>query len=160
MKPLWQCPRCGRTFVSRNLPHSCHMVDLGEHFAQADPIVRETFVALVEAVEANGPLTINATRSRITFQTRMRFGGVDRPRNALLSANFVLTRAIADERLARVDHVPPYYYVHRLRLEAPEAVDPQVERWFAEAHLIGEQRHVTDKRWERQRVPPPWVHVP
>ena len=59
-----------------------------------------------------------------------------------------------------MDHVPPYYYVHRLRLQTPEEVDGEVETWLAEAYEIGGQRHVTDKRWERQLVPPPWVHIP
>ena len=42
----------------------------------------------------------------------------------------------------------------------PEEVDGEVETWLAEAYEIGGQRHVTDKRWERQLVPPPWVHIP
>ncbi len=157
---LWECPTCGQTFVSRNLPHSCFVVDLDDHFSDCEDVVWETFDALLRAVERNGPVTVNATRSRITFQTRMRFGGVDKPRRDHLQANFVLTRAIRHERIRRVDHVPPYYYVHRLRLQAPEEVDGEVETWLAEAYEIGGQRHVTDKRWERQLVPPPWVHIP
>ena len=90
----------------------------------------------------------------------MRFGGVEKPRRDHLLANFVLTRAIPSERLRRVEHVPPYYYVHRLRLSRPEEVDAEVSGWFAEAYQIGEQRHVKDKRWERELLPPPWVHLP
>ena len=59
-----------------------------------------------------------------------------------------------------MDHVPPYYYVHRLRLSRPEEVDGEVAAWYAEAYQVGEQRHVNDKRWERERLPPPWVHLP
>ena len=29
---LWRCPACGQRFVSRNLPHSCRVVDLDGHF--------------------------------------------------------------------------------------------------------------------------------
>src|SRR3954454_14564961 len=134
---LWQCPTCGQTFVSTNLPHSCFVVDLEDHFEDSDDNVCETFQALLQAVEGNGPVTVNATKSRITFQTRMRFGGVDRPRRDHLQANFVLTRAIRHERLRRVDHVPPYYYVHRLRLDRPEEVDEGVAAWFAEAYAVG-----------------------
>src|SRR4051794_36152879 len=121
--PLWRCPRCGQTFVSRDLPHSCLVIELDDHFVETEPVVRETFDALLAAVEVNGPVTVNATKSRVSFQVRMRFGGVEKPRRDHLLANFVLTRAIAHERLRRVDHIPPYYYVHRLRLSRPEEVD-------------------------------------
>ena len=136
------------------------MIELDDHFVEAEPIVRATFDALLADVERSGPVTVNATKSRISFQVRMRFGGVEKPRRDHLLANFVLTRAIRSERLRRVEHVPPYYYVHRLRLSRPEEVDAEVSGWFAEAYQVGEQRHVNDKRWERQLVPPPWVHVP
>ena len=136
------------------------MIELDDHFVEVEPIVRETFDALLAAVEASGPVTVNATKSRISFQVRMRFGGVEKPRRDHLLANFVLTRAIASERLRRVEHVPPFYYVHRLRLSRPEEVDAEVSGWFAEAYEIGEQRHVTDKKWVRERHPPPWVHLP
>ena len=73
--PLWCCPRCGQTFVSKHLPHSCLVIDLDEHFVEVEPVVRATFDALLVAVERNGPVTVNATKSRISFQVRMRFGG-------------------------------------------------------------------------------------
>src|SRR4051794_18841731 len=139
---LWQCPTCGQTFVSTNLPHSCGVIDLDDHFTGTESLVRTTFDALRNTVEHNGPVTVNATKSRISFQVRMRFGGVEKPRRDHLIATFVLTRAIKHERLGRVDHVPPYYYVHRLRLYRPEEIDAEVTRWFAEAYKIGEQRHV------------------
>ena len=158
--PLWRCPTCAQTFVSKNLPHSCSVIELDDHFVEVEPIVRDTFDALLAAVEASGPVTVNATKSRISFQVRMRFGGVEKPRRDHLLANFVLTRAVASDRLRRVEHVPPFYYVHRLRLSRPEEVDAEVSGWFAEAYEIGEQRHVTDKKWVRERHPPPWVHLP
>jgi hypothetical protein len=55
---LWRCPTCGRTFVSRNMPHSCEVRSVDEHFARADPRLREVFDALVAAVEHNGPVTV------------------------------------------------------------------------------------------------------
>ena len=32
---MWRCPTCGQTFVTRNLPHSCEVVALDDHFAGA-----------------------------------------------------------------------------------------------------------------------------
>jgi hypothetical protein len=141
---LWRCPVCGQTFVTRNMPHSCQVVPLDAFFAGAAPELRELFDRFVAAVP--GPVTINATKSRVTLQTRMRFAGIDRPRKRHLRAYFVLTRPVESERLARVEHIPPSYYVHRLRLSGPEDIDAELETWLAEAYQVGEQRHVRLKR--------------
>jgi hypothetical protein len=158
--PLWRCPDCGQSFVTRNMPHSCAVQALDDHFAAAAPALCETFDALLDAVRADGPVTVNATRSRITFQTRIRFAGIDAPRGEHLLANFLLTRPVRTGRLARVEHVPPYYYVHRVRLGRPDDVDGELRAWLAEAREVGDRRHVRDPDWPRVREPPDWVRVP
>ena len=156
--PLWRCPVCGQRFVSRNMPHSCHVVPLEQFFDGAAPELRELFEQFVAAVGAD--VTVNVTKSRIALQARMRFAGIQRPRRRYLLANFVLTRPVESERLARVEFVPPYYYVHKLRLSGPADVDGELRGWLAEAYQVGEQRHVRDPAWPREREPPDWVHVP
>ena len=138
--PLWRCPTCGQTFVGRNMPHSCLVVALEDHFASA-PAMRPVFDAYLAAAELNGPVTVNATKSRITLQTRMRFAAVERPRLTHLNVHFVLTREIESERL-RVELIPPRSYVHRLVLRTPEDVDAEVRCWLAEAYAVGDQRHL------------------
>lgn len=157
-EPLWRCPVCGQRFVTRNMPHSCQVVPLDEFFEGAAPELRDLFELYVAAT--GGDVTVNATKSRIALQVRMRFAGIDRPRRHYLLANFVLTRPIESPRLERVEYVPPYYYVHRLRLTDPADIDPELTAWLAEAYEVGAQRHVTDPDWPRQRDPPDWVQVP
>lgn len=140
--PLWRCPACGQTFVSRNLPHSCLVVPLESHFEHA-PQLRAVFDAYLEAARLNGPVTVNATKSRISLQARMRFAGIERPRRRHLVATFVLVRPLESPRL-RVQFVPPRYHVHRLRLSDPADVDGEVREWLAEAYRVGEQRHLHD----------------
>jgi Domain of unknown function (DUF5655) len=149
MMALWRCPVCGQRFVSRNMPHSCQVVPLDEFFAGAAPELRELFEMFVAAVGED--VTVNVTKSRVTLQDRMRFAGIDRPRKRHLLANFVLTRPIESPRLTRVDYVPPYYYVHRLRLTEPSDIDRELRSWLGEAYEVGAQRHVTDPDWPRQR---------
>jgi hypothetical protein len=156
---LWRCPTCGQTFVGVNMPHSCQLLPIEAHF-EGRPELRAVYERLLAAVREQGRVTVNVTKSRVTFQTRMRFGGIDRPRTDHLLANFLLTRPVESERLARVEHVPPYYYVHRVRLRRPEDVDDELMAWFAEAREVGDQRHVSDPGWPRVRQPPPWVRVP
>jgi uncharacterized protein DUF5655 len=140
---LWRCPVCGQTLVTRNMPHSCEVVALDSHFARSEPHVREVFDALLAAVRENGPVTVNSTKSRITFQALMRFGGVDAPRRRHLVANFVLTRPVTSPRLVRVDHLPPRYWVHRTRLDTVGDVDDDLRSWLAEAYRVGLREHVS-----------------
>jgi hypothetical protein len=150
-RPLWRCPDCGQTFVSRNLPHSCDVVGLDAFFAGADPALRELFERFVAAARESGPVTLNATKSRVTLQVRFRFAAVEKPRKAHLAAHFVLTRPLDSPRL-RVEPVAPYYHVHKLTLRAPADVDAELTGWLAEAYQVGEQRHLTDPEWPRVQV--------
>ena len=141
---MWQCPVCGQTFTGRNMPHSCQVVPIDQHFAGRPPGLRATFDAFVEAARANGPLTVNATKSRITLQVRMRFAGIE-PRRDHLRAHLVLTRRIEHPRLT-VEYLEPRYHVHRLKLGQPADVDNDVKTWLAAAYDVGAQRHLTRRR--------------
>lgn len=134
------------------MPHSCRVVGLDAFFAGAAPALRAVFDRFVAAAGAGGPVTVNATKSRVTLQVRMRFAGIDRPRKAHLVANFVLTRPVESPRLMGVEALAPYYYVHRLRLRAPADVDVELGRWLAEAYQVGTQRHLSDPDWVRVPV--------
>ena len=130
---MWRCPTCGQTFTSRNLPHSCEVVPLERHF-EGREAMRPVFDAFLAAAEENGPVTVNATKSRITLQAEMRFAAVE-PRTANLNAHVVLGRPRESPRFTSVEHVPPRYYVHRFRLQRPEDVDDEVREWLAEAYF-------------------------
>jgi hypothetical protein len=160
LEPLWACPVCGQRFVTREMPHSCDVVALERFFEGAAPELRDLFERFVTAARESGPVTVNATKSRISLQARMRFAGILRPRKRYLVANFVLTRPLESPRLTRVEYVPPYYYVHRLRLERPPDVDGELRPWLAESYEVGAQRHVRNPDWPKERRPPSWVSVP
>jgi hypothetical protein len=120
------------------MPHSCQVVALSDHFV--DSTLRPVFDAYLEAAERNGPVTVNSTKSRITFQVRMRFAGLDTPRRDHLRAYVVLRRRRESPRFAKVEFIPPSYYVHRFKLRTPADVDGEVREWLAEAYLLGAQR--------------------
>jgi hypothetical protein len=150
--PLWTCPVCGQRFVSPHLPHSCATTPLDEHFADSAPEVRAAFDALVAAAREHGPVIVNVTKSRITLQVRFRFAAVDHPRRAHLTGHLVLTRAVCSPAATRVEFVAPYYHLHRFRLERPADVGDDLRVLLAEAYQVGEQRHLTDPAWPRERA--------
>jgi hypothetical protein len=149
---MWTCPVCGQSFVSRNMPHSCQVIELDDFFAGSP--LRELFELYAAAARASGPVTVNVTKSRITLQVRMRFAAVQRPRRRYLPAHFVLTRPIVSPRLT-VEYLEPYYHVHKLRLAEPADVDGELAGWLAEAYQVGARRHVHDPDWPRLSGPVP-----
>jgi hypothetical protein len=75
-KPLWHCPRCGHAFVSRNLRHSGGNFALEDRFRGRPPEVRRRFDRFRAMVEACGPVTVYAQKSRIVFMVQVRFASV------------------------------------------------------------------------------------
>ena len=45
-RPLWTCPRCGKSYVTRNMWHSCVVVPLESHFV-GRPRARELYDAVL-----------------------------------------------------------------------------------------------------------------
>jgi hypothetical protein len=115
------------------MPHSCLVVPLDRHFEGREAL-RPVFDELVAAAEANGPVTVNATKSRITLQARMRFAAVE-TRRTRLKAHVVLGRRRESPRFTRIEHLPPAYYVHHFELARPDDVDDEVREWLREAYF-------------------------
>jgi Domain of unknown function (DUF5655) len=140
-RPLWTCPRCGRSFANRNQPHACGPLDLARHLEGKDPQVVAIFRRLVELAERNGPVTVLAEKTRIAFQVRMSFAAFSL-RRRWVDGHVVLARRLEHPRFRRVESFSPRNHVHHLRLATLEEADEEVAAWLAEAYRVGEQRHL------------------
>ena len=145
MQPLWRCPRCGRRFANRNQTHTCSDVKLSEHFAGRDPLVVATFRRLVTAARRSGPVKVLPEKTRVAFQVRMSYAAFTLRRH-WIDGHVVLARRLESPRFRRIDFYSPLNQVHVFRLERPEEVDGEVERWLAEAYEVGAQHHLTARR--------------
>jgi hypothetical protein len=152
MPALWICPKCSRGFANRNQSHFCSNVRLDEHFAGRAPQVVATFNKLVAAAEKAGPVTVVPEKTRIAFQVRMSYAAFTL-RRRWIDGHVVLARRLESSRFTRFEFFSPGNQLHAFRLRAPEEVDTEVERWLAEAYLVGEQRHLTGARRSAHRRP-------
>jgi hypothetical protein len=141
LPPMWQCARCGRLFANRNQSHACGRHELDPLFARSEPIVRQTFDAVVRAAERWGPLTVIPERTRVALQVRMSFAAFT-PRRHWLDGHVVLARALHHPRFRTIHTISPRNHVHVFRLRTPADVDIDVETWLAEAYDVGAQRHL------------------
>jgi len=95
---LWVCPKCGNTFTSPNMSHSCGQFELAASFARSEPHVFELcqkFISLVQDV--CGPVTVIPQKTRtdeyiwVAIQARVRFVACY-PRKSYLLCHFWFAR--------------------------------------------------------------------
>jgi hypothetical protein len=141
-KPLWKCPRCGRSFANLNQTHTCALLgDLDRHFANRPPELRALFDALTKAVLAFGPAEVLSEKTRLAFHRRMSFLSVYLRKDHLILA-FVLAERIEHPRFESVQTFSPRNHVHNLRLRNISEIDEEVRDWIRAAYHVGEQRHL------------------
>lgn len=143
-RPLWRCPKCGRSFANRNQSHACGRHDLMHHFRGKPPEVRELFDAVVAAIKAIGPVRVLPEKTRIAFQVRMSFAQVT-PRTQWLDGHVVLARRLEHPRFRTIQTISPRNHVHVFRLTSLADIDNEFQGWLAEAYQVGEQRHLESR---------------
>ncbi len=141
-RPLWTCPRCGRTFANVNQTHTCATLgDADLHFVGAAPDVRATYDRILAVVEALGPFSVLPEKTRIALHVRMSFAALV-PRKGWLDGHLVLARRIDSPRFRRIEEFSPRNVLHAFRLSSPADIDDEFAGWLAEAYAVGEQRHL------------------
>lgn len=115
-------------------------------FRNSDPALRLLYRDFLKCVRRIGPVTVNVTKTRISFQSRVRFAGVAALRKHALIAGFWLKRRLDTPRFARVEFIPPDNYVYQVRLTTASDLNAQLKSWLREVYHVGEQRHVPVSR--------------
>ncbi len=135
-------PALRRTFANVNQTHTCAALgDLDRHFAASEPGVRATFDRIRAIVEALGPVSVLAEKSRIALHVRMSFAAF-MPRRSWLDGHLVLARRVDSPRFRRIEVYSLRNVLHAFRLSSPAEVDEEFGAWLAEAYEVGEQRHL------------------
>ena len=138
-RPLWICPDCGQSFVTERLWHSCVRLTEADFFRGRESR-QHLYRALLAFVRRLGPVTVNVSKSRISFQGRARFATLARVTRDGLVCTFWLKRRIDSPRFLRVDAYPRGDHVYWIRLTDPAQLDEELGAWLAEAYEVGMQR--------------------
>jgi len=140
-KPLWTCPKCGHRFVTRNLWHSCGRYTLASHFDGKPRQLRAAFDRYLALAKACGPVTVYAQKTRIVFQTRVRFAGAV-VRQRWVDASMWLKRRVRHPRLHRTESLGRLGYGVHFRLEHRGDVDEALAKLMREAYAVGRQEPI------------------
>jgi len=138
-KPLWTCPKCGKSFVTRNMWHSCGRYTVDQFFEGKSHRARELFGKYVEFVRQIGPFSLSPNKASISFQVRARFAGVQKAGEDHIVAGFWLKRRIESPRFTRVELIPPDNWVYRFIVRDEKDLDGEALSWLKEAYQVGAQ---------------------
>ena len=145
-RPLWTCPKCGRQFVTRNMPHSCGHYSVEQFLDGKSQHAISLYRRFAPLVRACGAVRIAPAKTRIGFQVRMIFAAVNKLGDQRLDAHVVLTRRLESPRFRRVEALTPRCYVHHFRIESLRELDKEVQGWLGEAYRVGMQEHLAQSR--------------
>lgn len=135
-KQLWVCPNCGRQFVSVNRNHSCGVYSLEEHFTGKEPIVRELYDLLFEAMLQFGTVRAFPVKTRIVFQAEVQFAAAV-PRKRWLEGYLWLQRQAVHPRIHKLEMGVFRDYGHLFRLSHFDDLDEELVSLLHEAFLLG-----------------------
>ena len=118
--------------------HSCVRRTVDDFFERHED-KRSLYEAFLAVAERFGPVTVNVSKTRISFQQRVRFAGVAGIRRDGLLCSFWLKRRIDGPRFTRVEHLPPNDYIYQFKIRDTQDIDAEVAEWIEEASRVGRQ---------------------
>ena len=115
--------------------------------------MRQVFNRWQALARACGPVTVYAQKTRIVFQTRVRFAGAI-VHNEWLDASLWLGRRVQHPCLHRTESFGRLGFGVRFRLTKVEDVDRKLEALMLEAYVKSNDVRTDDRRVPHARVQP------
>ena len=144
-RSFWRCPRCQKTFITRNMWHSCRVYDLERLFVRSQTHVRELYSKVLACVKGCGPITVNPGRRGIALQVRVRALGCV-PKRSHLELGLAFRKPVSHPRFFKVVSYTGTFHAHWLRLERASDIDAQVRAWIRRAYATAAQQQVAASR--------------
>jgi hypothetical protein len=134
---LWTCPVCGKSFVTRNMWHSCGQHTVEQFMGGRGPQAWAYWERLQEMVGQCGPYSIVANKTRLEFMVRVRFAGMDAVSERGMSFSFWLKEQIDSPRFRKVVHYGRRDWGYHVRITSPDELDDEVGNWLCRSYAVG-----------------------
>jgi Domain of unknown function (DUF5655) len=127
----WRCPRCCRSFEREGQFHSHDTVDVDDHFAGRDEMLRKSFDRLVGSLSSD--FQVDVLKSVIVFSAGTTFALVVVQTRRLLVGVF-LGRCLDSPRVVKVDVISSRETSNFVEVRVPDDVDDELRSWLGEAY--------------------------
>ena len=105
------------------------------HFDGRDPAVRATYLRLLEAARALGPVVEEPKKTSIHWMRRTAFAGVATRRSSLI-LTLKSAKDIRSPRIDKREQTSAHRWHLEVRLEKPAEVDQQLTTWLRAAYEL------------------------
>ena len=107
--------------------------------SRADPVVRETYAAILAAVGGFGPHTVELKKASVHLVAGSAFAGIH-PQIKKLRLNIRLARKLQQSRIRKAEQVSASRFHNEMDLASKTEVDGVVIEWPSEAYELGLRR--------------------
>lgn len=136
-KKLWKCPECGYAFTGKNMWHSCGIFDLEHHFENKEPVVAKLFDRFRKMVESCGDVLCYSQKTRIVFQSRIRFAHC-LTQKSVLRCGLILDREYpGHKKLVKVERYGKRSFGHYFKMSKTEDFDSEFMALIKNAYDAG-----------------------
>lgn len=130
---MWECPKCQRSFKTKNQWHSCVIVNIDAIFLGKPNIIKELYNELLKNCIHFGKIKIDTTLSCIYFMDKNRFLAI-KPQKSGIIIEFILERSEEIFPVIKIVQISKNQFVHRLKLDSIEDINDQLIRWIKDAY--------------------------
>jgi hypothetical protein len=110
-------------------------ISVKSHFEGKDPIVRQTYDAILASMKKVGRVTEDPKKTSIHLVNVTAFAGI-----ATRKSHIILTlksdRALTSDRIHRSEKVSANRYHHELKISTSEDVNAELVKWLKEAYAL------------------------
>jgi hypothetical protein len=131
----WTCDDCGRKFGRKNQSHGCAPAGTVDDYFEGRPAVeRKIYDRVVEVLEKQGPITIEAVTVGIMIKRTRTFAELRRRRDHM-ELGLLLSRKVEHAKIKK--HIPlsARRCAHMIAIAKVADIDRDVRAWLAEAYL-------------------------
>jgi Domain of unknown function (DUF5655) len=108
---------------------------LNDHFAGKEPIVRTLYDKLLEVLHSFGSIIEEPKKTSIHLVNKSALAGVE-TRKSYLLLNIKADHKLDSPRIQRAEQVSASRFHHKVKIEALDDFDMELEGWLKEAYLI------------------------
>lgn len=104
-------------------------------FVRSNPMVRDTYGAVLEAARTLGPVRVSPKKTSIHLENRTAFAGIGTRKNELV-LTLKSTERIDSARVEKSEQLSAHRWYSYVRLKAPSDVDREIRAWLARSYKL------------------------
>jgi Domain of unknown function (DUF5655) len=128
----WICPKCNRTFRSKNQDHSCLILGPDYHFSGKPDKIKKIFDNVLSAIEEQGEVQISYVKHAIIISAKSSFLAF-KPKKHLMDIEIVLSEEVNEFPVYKTVRASKNKFAHFIKVEEPEEVDLSLKKLVIKA---------------------------